>query len=564
MKGVIEVIERNCKDCYKCVRSCPVKAIRISGGHAQIEETRCIGDGRCITVCPQKAKSERSDLGRARELVKSGRKVYASLAPSYKAAFDADPGKLAAALKMLGFAGVEETAVGAELVTRAYIDILDKTGGPLLVSACPAVTNLLEKYYPEALPWYAPVLSPMQAHARMLRAVHGADIGVIFIGPCVAKKHEADQCLEAGADLALTFRELADWMAVDGVVPGSLDAQPAEVFPLSARTFPLEGGVYRSAGIDGDRLSGRNVAVTGLESCMEFLDYFMTAPDKFSLVEMMACQGGCISGPAYPVSRSVEARRQSILETAASGLPVESLEAEVDLSRTFTSRRIDAPMPDEAEITALMGSIGKTSPEDELNCGACGYNSCREKAIAVYQGMAEIEMCIPNMRRKAESMATYILEYSPNGIVVVDRELKIIGANPAFTRMFDCTEETAKGRDIKDFMDEEPFKTALDKSRYSRRKALFPGRDLVTRMEVYSLAAQKALVAILTDITQEERRKDELNEVRRETLSRAQEVIDKQMRVAHEIAGLLGETTAESKVLLSRIIELVQKKDEEK
>ena len=601
--SIISTIEAKCKDCYKCVRACPVKAIRISGGsagagggslHAQVVKERCVLDGQCLRVCPQKAKKVRPDAGRVRDWLAAGETVIASLAPSFAAAFGLDePMRVVGALRRLGFSKVGETAVGAELAAAAVREEVEEVGAaprrpgapvlPLVATACPVVVNLMETVYPEALRHASRVVSPMVAHGRLLKRLYpGAK--VVFVGPCVAKKDEAERPgISDAVDAAVTFAELADWLFEESIDPAQVDPSPFDgPAPQVARVFPVEGGLLRTAALPTDLMSGRWLAVSGMEGCREILESLvdeLPPPelDGVELIELLACRGGCIAGPGVPDDRSsVAARRQRLLrfarpdagpaDAAAAGHGADSvlrvLRTE-DLERDFTDRRPRAPVPSEAEIREILARVGKHGPEDELNCGVCGYASCREKAVAVYQGMAQSEMCLPYMREMAESMSNLVVAAAPYGVVTVDRNLRVTYTNRAFRIMFGFGEdEELEGRKLTALgIDDVHFAGALRDRKTIEVEAEYPDRGLLTRQTIFYLERRDGVVGIFADLTPELKQRRQLAELREETVGRAREVIAKQMKVAQEIAGLLGETTADTKVILTRLIDFINKED---
>ncbi|MGE5585705.1 MAG: [Fe-Fe] hydrogenase large subunit C-terminal domain-containing protein [Bacillota bacterium] len=602
--SVIETIEAKCKDCYKCLRSCPVKAIRMERGnaphelHARVAEERCIFDGTCVLVCPQKAKRVASDLDRLRSLTMvGGAKVAASLAPSFPSAFpDVDPLVIPAALRLLGFQIVQETAVGAELVSAEHARLFRETGGPLISSSCPAVVNLIERHYPEAITYLAPVVSPMIAHGRFLKQLV-PDVKVAFIGPCIAK-HEERRVpgLDDAVDFVLTFDELAGLFkheAIDlrRVAPGDFDGP----MPDLARLFPVGGGMLKASRLSTDMLDCEVVSVSGVDNCREVLRWFIESARRAAgrrgggeggggrhdddggdngdaastvsrlphLVEMLACEGGCIGGPMNPTCEDVYTRRARVLAYAKSraglGQRRDSDHNRITLpchllQRSYRNLRPETPVPEEDAIRAVLAKTGKCGPEDELNCGACGYDSCRDKAVAVLQGMADPEMCIPYMRERAESMANLFVASAPYGIIVVDVDEVIRDLNAAAERMFRRSRHEVVGGKLATLMDPSSFRQVLASKTPVQVEVAYPELGLVTRQTIFYEPDERLAMGVIADITEEKRQAAHLQKLRGETLEKAQGVIDKQMEVAQKIAGLLGETTAETKVLLTRLM----------
>ncbi|SHM93201.1 PAS domain S-box-containing protein [Caldanaerovirga acetigignens] len=566
---VISVSKANCKNCYRCVRHCPVKAVKISGGQAEIVEDLCVFCGRCVIECPQNAKKVKSELEIVKEFIKSKKRVIASIAPSYPAAFDVkSPYEMYAMLKNLGFYRAEETAVGAELVSREFRKLAENSDVyPIITTACPVVKNLVEKYYPVLIKNLAPQVSPMVAHARSLKKRFGKDVKVVFIGPCVAKKAEArDYSVSGDVDAVLTFQELKEWLSEGNKASQleSISIGEGLIEPFEARNYPLPGGLLKTSLIKGDFLSEEVLVADGIKECKELLDAVEKGKVNAKILEMMACSGGCLGGPMMPQESSLYERRAKLLYFIRENLRVDNKKVrdflfEIDLGRTFERKVPNILEPTEEDIKKILYKIGKTSPEKELNCGACGYSSCREKAAAVFRGMAEVDMCIPYMRSRAESLANLIIDNTPNAVILVDKDLKVREINRAGEKMLGVEKEEVLGRPLSDFMDDRDVAWVLaNKSSLSSKKENYP-RDFTTVFEsiLYIEDSQLALI-IMQDISEQERQRKELERVREETVKKAQEVINKQMRVAQEIAGLLGETTAESKVLLLRLIELVK------
>lgn len=566
--GIISTIEAGCRDCYKCVRSCPVKAIKITSGHAEVMEDRCIADGRCVLVCPQQAKKVADGKGLVRDFLLGKQKIAVSLAPSFVALDNiSNPGMLIAALRELGFAYVTETAEAAELVAEEHLQLVQTNDGvPVITSCCPAVVNLIERYYPTLIKYLAPVVSPMIAHGRLLKAEYGADLKVVFVGPCIGKKDEYSWTqLQGSVDAVLTFQEITALLREE-----KIDLTPTATSTFDhvggmARVFPTPGGLAKTARLSTDLLAEEILAVDGLEAVIDFLDRFEDVKSSLRLVELLACQGGCLMGPGLESNLSLYTRRERLLRYTRSSKPVQdengSELSSLSLSTVYAKRKLDALTPTDEAIREVLSKTGKTKPEDELNCGACGYNSCREKAIAVLEGMAEIDMCIPYMRMKAESRANLICNLTPNAIFVVDHNLRIIEVNPAAEEKFFCRQDQVVGADLELLLDPIYFEQALQTKELVTGEVAYPAYGIVTWQAIFYVETEGVLIGIFVDITKEHEQREKLALMKGETLTKAQEVIDKQMRVAQEIAGLLGETTAETKVLLTKLIKMIKNED---
>lgn len=568
--AIITTNPANCKDCYRCVRACPVKAIRIRHGHAEVVAERCILDGECVRVCPQHAKVVKTDLAAVQRWLKRGDAVIASLAPSFISAFTATFAQMSAALKQLGFAAVEETAVAAKSVADEHRRLLACADHPIIASSCPTTVNLVERYYPHLIPYLAPVVSPMVAHAMQLKEKLGNQVKVVFIGPCLAKIAERErEDIAKWVDAVISFKDLFLTLKDQSIDPSSLDDANLHADDIgAARLFPLGGGMLKTASLPTDLMADQTLSATGLPDCMAILDQLETEGlSGRMMVELLACPGGCINGPGHTGEGSPLQRRRQVVAHAGrqpagdrpdAGTTEGGASADTRLACSFGSKPLAVAEPSEDQIHEILASIGKIGPEDELNCGACGYSSCRAKAVAVFHGMAEREMCMPYMRQQAESMANLIIQASPDGVVVVDRDLKIVETNPAFADMFSCQRERVAGRTIDEFMDSEPFRQTFETHGSMHLDLTVPSYGLIFRGTFFYVAHQGVVISLLDNMTQEVTQQRELDQVRGETLEKAQEVINKQMRVAQEIAGLLGETTAETKVLLTKLMKVMR------
>ncbi len=570
---LISTIEARCRDCYKCVRECPVKAIRIkdvTGSEAQraeVMEERCVHDGRCVLVCPQQAKKVRSNVDKVKELISSGRVVVASMAPSFAAGFPLKPGRVVAALRKLGFAGVQETAFGAELVAVEHKKLTP--GRTYLSSSCPSVVSLVEKHFPDLIPNLSPIVSPMIAHARIIKSTDpGA--AVVFIGPCIAKKDESEEEQYQGiVDAVLDFGETWEWMREEIPDLEHLPAEFKEEFdgPRAdiGKLFPLDGGMLRTAGMSMDRLDDKVMVISGLENCMELLGHLQLGRVcKVGLIELLACPGGCISGPMTVNEEDVFIKKQRILDYFHRSRPLENDQeipdcSDIELYRGYSNRQVPLPEPSEAELNEIFARTGKTKPEDRLNCGACGYPSCRDKAVAVYQGFAELKMCIPYMRERAESVSNRVFASMPNGIIIVNQELKILEINEVAREMLGVPGRNLKGEDLSLFMDPANFRQVAANGKVLNLTMNYEQKDLITREIIFPLGPEE-IAGIFIDITKDRKREEQQDILNNETIKRAEEVISKQMQVAQEIAGLLGETTADTKVQLTKLIKLVKNK----
>ena len=554
--------DAKCKDCFKCLRECPVKAIRYENHQAKIIEQRCILCGRCTLVCPQNAKQVHSETDSVLALLSSGKKVVASLAPSFVSSFDTqDFEVMREALLSLGFADVEETAIGAKAVTEEYRRLLE-TGEfkNFITSACPAVNRMIRIYYPNALKYLAPVPSPMVAHARMLKK-RDPEASVVFIGPCIAKKREA---AESGIiDGVLTFEELKTVFEQKNIRLCEIEAKRAvDGGGLKARYYPIPRGIIKS--FDSLPEGYEYVAVDGVERVSEALREMDSLTGLF--LEMNCCEHACIGGPcALPGKGGSIKSNENVRRYAAKGQGETAIPAaDIDLTEKHPRIILDDFVPSETDIRAVLAKTGKNSPADELNCGACGYSTCREKAIAVLNGYADIEMCLPYMRSRAESMSNEIIQNTPNGIVLMADDFRILDINARAMKLLGITEHDVKGMLAFECFDAEEFIAAATKGRNLSKKRVYVQRTKkYIELSIVLLQEHKVLFGVMKDITESVEYDEKLNAVKMKTLATTDEVIKKQMRVAQEIASLLGETTAETKVALSKLKETLAPRSED-
>lgn len=561
MINYLDFKDARCKDCYKCLRECPVKAIKVVDHHAKIIESRCILCGHCTKVCPQNAKSVHTERAEVEKLLKTG-KAVASVAPSFVSSFDVqDFNVMKLALGRLGFADAEETSIGAREVTAQYKKLLEEhTYKNFITSCCPAVNTLIELYYPKALSYLAPVDTPMIAHAKMIRKKR-PDAKVVFIGPCIAKKREAH---ESGVvDGVLTFEDLAAMFEDKGIVLSEIAHIPAKASGgvNRAKYYPISRGIIKSFEnyIDGYEF----VAVDGAEKCKEVLENIESLSGMF--IEMNSCDSACVNGPcslalkAGALKANADIRKYVSRDLAENqSVPYEEVK-DIDFSCVHERRRTEDFVPTDRQINEILAKTGKTRPEDMLNCGACGYNTCYEKAWAVANGYANIDMCVPYMRARAESMSYEIIQTSPNGIVLLDNDLNIMEINGKAKELLGIKEHDVKGKGIFHYFNPTEFVLAQnDKKNIYNKKVFLEKTGSYIELTIIVLKGNKGTYAVMKDITQETKNEEQLGKVKLETLATTDEVIKKQMRVAQEIASLLGETTAETKVALLKLKKTLQ------
>ena len=550
MAEYLKLKKSNCVNCYKCIRHCPVKSIKYSTGQAQIVSDECILCGQCFVVCPQNAKEIRNDVPSALNLLKSG-PVIASVAPSFVANY---PGATIAtmekALKQLGFTGVEETAIGASIVKTEYERIIAEGKQEVIISTCcHSVNTLVEKYYPEVLPYLATVVSPMQAHCQKIKQEHpGAK--TVFIGPCISKKAEAD-AYPGYADCVLTFEELSDWLKQEGI---TVEQGEDHLEESRARLFPTTGGILRTMKCDSPDYA--YLVVDGIENVLAALDDIKQGRLKKCFIEMSICAGSCIGGPAME-----RERRRPVTDTIAVNRYAGRKDFVVDqpdgkdLIKDHRFIGLHRQMPGEKEIEEILHKTGKFTKEQELNCGACGYSTCREKAIAVYQGKADLNMCLPFLTQKAQSFSDTIINNTPNGIIVLNEDLEVQQINSAACHIMNIRHASdVLGDQVIRILDPKVFLDVMSSGRSIRDEKIYLAeyKRYVEQSVIYD-RSYHIVMCIMRDVTEEERERKKKEEISQSTIEVTDRVIEKQMRVVQEIASLLGETTAETKIALTNL-----------
>jgi len=562
--GVINFSRANCKNCYKCIRTCSVKAIRMNDNQAEIIDERCIRCGTCLTVCPQNAKTIKSDVPKVKHLLSNDKDMVVSLAPSFAGIFTFKHySQIVAALKKLGFSEVYQTTIGARLIAKDYIRCYnDKNMKNIITTACPSINYLVQKYYPELVDCLIPVASPMEAHGRYLKEVKGHS-EVVFIGPCIAKKVEIRDEGNWGIDAALTFEELYQWWGEEGISPVFEDIDESKNgFSDVANFYPVPGGSFKTIEPHIADKWRHFIEADGLENCHELLEELKNGLFQDTWIEMNACHGSCSNGPAAGETKkgpfkSLEGIKRFAMQSKINDdLSIE--DCSINLEKHYKPIPIEMKIPSEKEIRSILRETGKYGPEDELNCGVCGYNSCREKAIAVYNGMAETYMCMPYMRTRAESMSNLIIESTPNAIIVVDVDMNIQAFNKAAEDLFEINGTELHNKQLSELFSDVDFRIASrTRGNIINKKVELPKYGLITLQNIYYLLGHSLIIGIINDVTDQENTREKHLLLKKKTVETAQEVIDKQMRVAQEIASVLGETTAETKVLLNQIKHLL-------
>ena len=555
MSNCLTLKKTNCKSCFRCVRKCPVKAIRFTGNQAQIIGNECILCGNCVVQCPQNAKEIADGTEKVRVLIQSGDPVVVSLAPSFVANYEGvGIESMRRALKQLGFFDVEETAIGATMVKNEYERmLLEEERDVLISSCCHSINLLIQKKFPKCLESLADIMSPMQAHCQDIkRRIPG--VKTVFIGPCVAKKDEAEY-YEGIVDAVLTFEELTRMLAEDKI---ELQREMDSDANSRARFFPTTGGILKTM---AKNIPGYTyLAIDGVENCMAALRDIQDGKIHKCFIEMSACVGSCVGGPVMEKARKTPIMDYlKVSEYAGErDFVVDQPEAAM-LKKNFSFIEHKLPDPSESEIMAAMRQMGKFKPSDELNCGSCGYNSCREKAIAIIQGKAEISMCLPFLRDKAESFSDTIVNNTPNGLIVLNENLEVQQINNAARKIMNIRSASdVLGEPVVRILDPTIFMNVKNSGRTIRdqRTYLAEYKKYVEQTVVYD-GDSRMLIGIMRDITDEEADREKSARINKQAVEVADSVVEKQMRIVQEIASLLGETAAETKIALTKLKESI-------
>ena len=556
MANCLTLKKSNCKNCYKCIRHCPVKAIRFSGNQAHIIGNECILCGQCFVVCPQDAKEIVNEVEKVKVFLQSGEPVVVSIAPSFIANYDgAGINSMRTALKKLGFYDVEETAIGATIVKNEYERMLEEEDRDVVISSCCHSINLLiQKHYPSALEYLADIMSPMQAHCQDIKK-RIPNAKTVFVGPCVAKKDEA-QYYDGIVDAVLTFEELSEWLKEDNIEIENIQDNNNY---SRARFFPTTGGILKTM----SEVKGYTyVAIDGVENCIEVLKDIQKGKIHKCFIEMSACVGSCVGGPViekYHHTSSIKDYIEVANYAGEKDFDV-AQPKKVELKKTFTYIEQRNTKPSEIEISNILRQMGKFKPSQELNCGSCGYNTCREKAIAIIHGKAEISMCLPYLKDKAESFSDTIVKNTPNGLIVLNEQLEVQQINNSALRMMNIrSANDVLGDQIIRILDPSVFMNVLQTGRdvCDERVYLAEYNRYVEQSVVHDKDSH-LLITIMRDVTDEQNEREKKENISRQTIEVADRVVEKQMRIVQEIASLLGETAAETKIALAKLKESIQ------
>ena len=561
--SIISFNATKCKHCYKCVRYCDVKAVMIKDERAEIMDDHCILCGHCLTVCPQEAKTLSSDLAQVKAMIEEGFQVVASIAPSYMAILKYHHlGQVKDALEKLGFCDVRETSEGAAFVTHEYERLIEEgTMDNIITTCCPSANDLIEMYYPDLVKYMAPVVSPMIAHGKLIKHEMGEETKVVFIGPCIAKKKEAqDPRHDQVIDAVLNFKDIENWLEEKKIDITQCEDKAFTAFdPAVNRLYPVTSGIISSVMANDHHDQYHKFYVHDVTNCIDLCESLQKGDIHHCFIEINSCAGGCIKGPAGSNEDISRFKAKLDLEATITRDPVPSAILEkasqgVSFDKAFLDRSLKDALPSQEEITEILHKTGKYRPEDQLNCGACGDPTCRDKAIAVYQHKAELEMCIPFMHSKAESLSNLVMETSPNAVIMVDKDMKIIEFSQRSSEFFGVPRSQALKKYLYEIMPTENVEKVFETHRPLHNKQVsYDNHDLDTTQTIVYIPSEDSVLMTITDISREIKEAKEEYEKKLETVDLAQKVIHKQMMVAQEIAGLLGETTAETKTTLTKL-----------
>ncbi|MBP1645013.1 MAG: hypothetical protein H6Q16_588 [Bacteroidetes bacterium] len=567
--------KNNCQDCYKCVKNCPVKAIKLEDNSASVIPELCIYCGKCTQVCPANAKKVRDDLPVVKQALKK-EKIIVSLAPSYISEYEnIETNKIIAAFKEAGFYGVSETAIGAEKVALETKNWIDKQeNGVYISSCCPSAVLLINKYYPEHSSAVAPILSPMVTHAKFLKKIY-PDAKVLFVGPCIAKKEEVNQFGEY-IDYVLSFKDIKAFFEDIGIFFEFMKPTEDDVFiPIRANKgnlYPIDGGMLTcmidSINSDIDRInhnsnkkeSIRYMTFSGVKNLKEIMrDFDSMKNSGKTFIEVMTCDGGCIKGPLAISNKSSASKRLNVLDKVSVEPRNEEIVSklnELNISTKYDFiKKIEKEEYTLNQIYEALKMVNKKSEADELNCGGCGYDNCREFAKALIAGKAENDMCISYMRKIAQDKTNILLKKMPSGIVIVNDKLKVVDANKNFADIL--------GDEVKMIFEANPGLYGADVTKLISYHNLFSqvletGVDIVEQdirdgehyftLSVFSVQNHSLVCGIIKNLHAPEVRKDLV-------LNRTKEVIMENMKVVQQIAFLLGENASYTESMLNSILE---------
>ncbi len=549
-----------CQDCYKCVRSCPVKAIHLEDGNASVIQEQCILCGMCVQVCPVGAKRVRNDIERIKRLLTLKPKVVASLAPSFVSDFpNIKPEQMINALKQLGFTAVSETALGAQEVSAHMAKKISSMENKIIISsACPSVVNLVKKYYPECNTMLADMFSPLLTHCRMIRQKLGNDIGIVFFGPCFSKKWEADENSDL-LNIAATFKDLQQWLDqeqidLEKIVPTKQD----KFWPEQAQEgalYPIDGGMIAGIRANCTVKDTTFMTFSGVDNVIDALHDLPTLKTDGNLVlELLACRNGCINGPGCSEADKSISKRLNLINYST--YPEEKIPRKTTLDINYKPEitTIKKHEHTEENIIKTLESIGKYDKKDELNCSGCGYDNCRDFAHALLDGKAEQSMCVTYMRKLAGKKANALLKTMPSGVVIVDHKLHVIECNYNFVHLLGTDAELVyktvpglSGAHLeKTISFADKFQTVLENGEDLLNQKITLN-DKVLLGSIFTIEANRIVGGIFQNYSKAILNKEKI-------IEQTQKVIEKNLATVQQIAYLLGENASETEITLDSII----------
>lgn len=570
MVRMFDLMSDNCKNCYKCIRYCPVKAIRFHNGKAVIDMDKCIACGQCFVVCPKHVKNADNDYTNVSKRLECGQKLVALIDSTYLAMFD-EPERFVAGLKKIGFDSVREIACATAIITEEQMEYMEdhRYLKYMITSNCPSINLYICKYYPELVKYLLPVVSPSIALAKLVKR-DNPQAYTVYIGPCLSRRYDTtikESCLDAALSYSEAIRlmkvRFVDYMELPPVFPDEVSGSENKNYAMPSRTCDR-------LIVKASSLNYSVVSIDGPEQVKELLDAIKDGILDRTMADLAMCSGSCLDGPfmhkkdsnmflnLQKLRKHIDKRKKDIGEND----DVINWTG-INFKYQFKEMPINKKKFSDKEIVEVLRKMGKKSRADELDCGACGYNTCRQKAEAVLMGMTQVEMCMPYMRKKAEMMTSAIFEAARNSIIITDMDFNVIKVNPAFISISKIPAEEIIGKNISQFLPSSYFEEALYKgSDIVGVKIYIQKFDFYGLMNVMFMKEEQKFMATIQDITESEKRRAELEKLKLNTVDVAQKVIDRQMMVAQEIASLLGETTAETKVALNKLKKVVLKEGE--
>jgi iron only hydrogenase large subunit-like protein/uncharacterized Fe-S cluster-containing protein len=546
---IIDLQEKNCKNCHHCVRNCPVKSISFSKGKPEIIESECILCGNCYVICPHDAKRVNSDIEKVKQWLSMGTKVHCSLAPSFVGLLQSEQ-RVKQSLIAMGFSSVEETSIGAAEVSAYYRELCQQGNMINIISTCcPVVVKLIQTRFPQLVDQLAPVISPMRASGKMIKKKYPHD-KVVFVGPCIAKIEEGNDCSEI--DAVLTFEDLLDLSVND----------EQNFFNTSfigdlARSYPAPGGILQT--LASGHKDYQVMSVDGIGPVMDCLHAIVDHQIENVFIEMSSCAGSCLGGPMLKKGQQRRWKAQQIISVTNQDNCWPVYQIQTDCQTEYTAIPLIQPEFSSVQIKQVLRNLGKTSKEHELNCGACGYETCQSKAIGVLQGKADPHLCLPFALEQAQSISNLIIEHTPNGIIVVDEHDFIKEINPAAREYLDCVNYPVVHWPLEAILPSEEIGNhlrSLNEVHYFTKE--YHHINKTFHHALIPIPNQNLNVVILMDLTEEKSKERKIKEYRQQIMEITQKVIDEQMRTVQEIASLLGETTAKSKIALTQLKRTVE------